>query len=63
MNATRLLMSCSLLLVALSGYGTEEDRRLSAEAGIDLHLVKPASLQNLQEVFSHPKLAAKEKPE
>jgi CheY-like chemotaxis protein len=29
------------LLVALTGYGQEEDRRRSEEAGIDLHLVKP----------------------
>ena len=29
------------LLIALSGYGTEEDRRLSQEAGFDAHLVKP----------------------
>jgi len=28
-------------LVALSGYGTEEDRRKSLEAGFDDHLVKP----------------------
>jgi CheY-like chemotaxis protein len=28
-------------LVAISGYGTEEDQRRSQEAGIDLHLVKP----------------------
>ncbi len=29
-------------LVALTGYGQEEDRRRSQEAGFDLHLVKPA---------------------
>jgi CheY-like chemotaxis protein len=28
-------------IVALSGYGTEEDRRKSAEAGFDHHIVKP----------------------
>ena len=28
-------------LIALSGYGTEEDRRKSIEAGFDTHLVKP----------------------
>jgi two-component system CheB/CheR fusion protein len=31
-----------LLLVALSGYGTEEDRRRSRESGCDDHLIKPA---------------------
>ena len=30
------------LLVALTGYGQEEDRRKSMEAGFDGHLVKPA---------------------
>jgi CheY-like chemotaxis protein len=30
------------LLVAVTGRGRDEDRRRSAEAGIDLHLVKPA---------------------
>jgi PAS domain S-box-containing protein len=29
------------LLIALTGYGQEEDRRMSQEAGFDLHLVKP----------------------
>ncbi len=31
-----------LLLVALSGYGQDEDRRRSAEAGFNHHLLKPA---------------------
>jgi CheY-like chemotaxis protein len=30
-----------LLVIALSGYGQEEDRRRSHEAGFDYHLVKP----------------------
>jgi two-component system CheB/CheR fusion protein len=29
------------LLIAISGYGQEEDRRRSREAGFDHHLVKP----------------------
>src|SRR5579871_1421647 len=29
------------IVVAVSGYGQEADRRRSAEAGVDLHLVKP----------------------
>lgn len=31
-------------LVALSGYGHDEDRRRSAEAGFDVHLTKPAEV-------------------
>ena len=30
-------------LIALTGYGQAEDRRRSAEAGFDAHLVKPVS--------------------
>jgi PAS domain S-box-containing protein len=45
-----------VLLVALTGYGQEEDQRRSQEAGFDLHLVKPPSVTTLKEVFSHPKL-------
>lgn len=32
-----------IILTALSGWGTEDDRRRTAEAGFDLHLVKPSS--------------------
>ncbi len=31
------------LIVAMSGYGQQEDKRRSQEAGFDLHLVKPVS--------------------
>jgi two-component system CheB/CheR fusion protein len=41
-----------LLLVALSGYGQEEDRRRSRAAGFDAHLVKPADLDALQELLA-----------
>jgi PAS domain S-box-containing protein len=44
------------LIVALTGYGTEEDRLRSLEAGFDDHLVKPPSLDMLTELFRHPKL-------
>jgi CheY-like chemotaxis protein len=35
------------LLVAVTGYGREEDRERSEEAGIDLHLVKPVDPDQL----------------
>jgi signal transduction histidine kinase/DNA-binding response OmpR family regulator len=35
------------LLVALTGYGQDEDRRRTTEAGIDEHFVKPADLDRL----------------
>jgi PAS domain S-box-containing protein len=40
-----------VLLVAVSGYGQEEDRRRSEEAGFDRHLVKPIGLATLEELL------------
>jgi PAS domain S-box-containing protein len=45
----------SLLLVAMTGWGQEEDRRLSREAGFDHHLVKPADPEALQRLLADPK--------
>ena len=36
-----------VVLVALTGYGQEEDRRRSREAGFDRHLVKPVDPEEL----------------
>jgi CheY-like chemotaxis protein len=33
-----------LLIIALTGYGRDEDRRRSSEAGFDAHLVKPVDV-------------------
>lgn len=47
-----------ILLIAISGYGQEEDKRRSKEAGFDLHLVKPVAIDYLLENFVHsPKVA------
>jgi CheY-like chemotaxis protein len=43
--------SASMVLVALTGYGQEEDRRHAFEAGFDHHLVKPANLDALEHVL------------
>ena len=37
----------NLVLVALTGWGQQEDRRRSHEAGFDAHLVKPVELNHL----------------
>ncbi|MFI4875352.1 MAG: PAS domain-containing protein, partial [Blastopirellula sp. JB062] len=50
------------LLIALTGYGKEEDRRKSAAAGFDEHLVKPPALETLRELLSHPKLNGPNSP-
>jgi signal transduction histidine kinase/DNA-binding response OmpR family regulator len=40
------------LLVAVSGYGMEEDRRKSRQAGFDHHLIKPAELSALRSALA-----------
>jgi PAS domain S-box-containing protein len=41
-----------MVLVALTGYGREADRQLSQDAGFDYHLVKPASLNDIEKILS-----------
>ncbi len=40
-----------LTLVALTGFGQDEDRRKAAEAGFDHHLTKPSSQQALKDLL------------
>lgn len=47
-----------ILLVALTGYGQEEDRRRSRDAGFDEHIVKPPSMDQMEAILRHPKLTA-----
>ncbi|UQA59099.1 PAS domain-containing protein [Polyangium aurulentum] len=42
----------STVLVALTGYGREEDMARSREAGFDHHLVKPVDIATLQKVIA-----------
>jgi DNA-binding response OmpR family regulator len=39
------------VMVALTGWGREEDRRLTKEAGFDQHLVKPVAPDSLKAVL------------
>jgi CheY-like chemotaxis protein len=41
-----------MLLVALSGWGQEADRRKSSEAGFDVHLVKPVDIAEIQKLLA-----------
>ncbi|MGH9323720.1 MAG: hybrid sensor histidine kinase/response regulator, partial [Vicinamibacteria bacterium] len=41
-----------VVLVAMTGWGQEEDRRRSREAGFDHHLVKPVTVEALQGLLS-----------
>jgi CheY-like chemotaxis protein len=40
------------LLVAVTGYGQEEHRRRSKQAGIDLHLLKPVDPEELKKLLA-----------
>ena len=40
-----------LRLVALTGYGQEDDLRCAIDAGFDHHLVKPAEYEDLTAIF------------
>jgi CheY-like chemotaxis protein len=42
----------TMTLVALTGYGQDEDRRRSRDAGFDHHLVKPVDLDALSKLFA-----------
>ena len=45
-----------VLLVAVTGYGQEEDRRRSKNAGFDRHLVKPLTPDDLDKLLANPDL-------
>ena len=41
-------------LIALTGWGQEEDRKLTQAAGFDRHLTKPVDIAVLQELVARP---------
>jgi len=47
----------SIVIVALTGWGQREDRRRSAEAGFDHHLIKPLEPKMLESLISELNLA------
>ncbi len=48
----------SVKLIALTGYGLEEDQRRVLEAGFDLHLVKPVGIDQLLEAIGNGEVQA-----
>jgi signal transduction histidine kinase/CheY-like chemotaxis protein len=46
-RAMRERLGSGVRLIALTGYGTENDRQRAAEAGFDAHLTKPVDLDRL----------------
>jgi PAS domain S-box-containing protein len=47
--------SAGMVLVALTGWGQDEDRRKSLDAGFDHHLVKPVDYAALSRLLGQPK--------
>ena len=46
------------MIIAVSGYGQEEDRRRSREAGMDYHLTKPVDIKTITELIASGRLTA-----
>ena len=57
--AKKLRQDCAypLVIIAVTGYGREEDRRLAREAGIDHHLIKPTELNALMSVLASSQMS------
>jgi CheY-like chemotaxis protein len=43
-----------VLLIAMTGWGSDEDRQRSMEAGFNAHLVKPVELRDLESLLACP---------
>ncbi|MBX5462149.1 MAG: PAS domain S-box protein [Steroidobacteraceae bacterium] len=43
----------NMLIVALTGWGQQSDRRQTSQVGMDLHLVKPINLEGIAAVLAH----------
>ncbi|HVG10181.1 MAG TPA: ATP-binding protein [Thermoanaerobaculia bacterium] len=52
--ARKIRERCSgrVVLVAMTGWGQEEDKRRSSAAGFDYHLVKPVALDDLEQLLA-----------
>jgi hypothetical protein len=48
----------NLVLVALSGWGGDDDRRRAMEAGFDHHFVKPMEIDALECLLASPPVGA-----
>lgn len=56
----RKLRHSRVTIIAMSGWGQDEDRRLSKEAGFNHHLIKPVDLNAVQDLLSDPHLNAQD---
>jgi CheY-like chemotaxis protein len=44
--------TANAVLVALTGYGQGQDKKMAQEAGFNHHLVKPASMEQVGEILA-----------
>jgi CheY-like chemotaxis protein len=62
-RALRLLpATMHTMLVAVTGWGQEKDRKLAVEAGFDRHLVKPVRIAQIEEVLRSARAATAANP-
>ena len=54
----RRVLGSQVLLVALTGFGQEQDKEKAARAGFDVHLTKPADEAALAGIFAYPASSA-----
>jgi CheY-like chemotaxis protein len=47
--------TANALLIAVTGYGQDEDRKATKAAGFDHHLVKPADIKTLTSIIMEAK--------
>jgi CheY-like chemotaxis protein len=50
------------LLIAVTGYGQDQDRRLTQAAGFDHHLVKPVDIARLSAILAQARTQARTAP-
>ena len=50
----KMPQAAGAMLIAVTGYGQAEDRRLSAAAGFDRHWIKPVSFEALAALLDGP---------
>lgn len=47
--------TANIVLIAITGYGQEQDREKSTDAGFTHHFVKPVNMERLLEILAEPK--------
>jgi CheY-like chemotaxis protein len=53
----------TIALIALTGFGQQEDRQRTRRAGFDAHLVKPSTLEQIREAIREATATRAQKPE